>query len=72
MTVEERFERIEGLLDRVADTQLQIDGTMATLADSHIKLAEAQAETAVQFRIFQAEMQELKRQFQAYLSQRPQ
>ena len=40
VTTEERFNRIEQLLDRIADTQLQLDGAFATLADSHIKTRE--------------------------------
>ena len=40
MTPEERFNRIEQLLDRIADTQLQLDAAFATLADSHIKTRE--------------------------------
>lgn len=72
MTTEERFNRIESILDRVVDTQLQIVTSILTLSESHIKLVEAQTETANQLRAFQAEMQELKRQFQAYLSKRPQ
>ena len=65
MTAGERFERIENILDRVVETQLQVDTTLLTLADSHIKLAEAQTR-------FTEEMAELKRQFQAYVSSRPQ
>lgn len=79
MTTEERFNRIESNLDRATntlaiavDTQLHIDGIMATLADSHIKLAEEQAETSRRFRAFEARMEELRRQFEAYLSKRPQ
>ena len=44
MTPEERFNRIESILDRVVDTQLQIDTTVLALAESHIKLAEAMRE----------------------------
>ena len=72
MTTEERFNRIESVLDRVVDTQLQIDATMATLAESHVKMADAQAAAAVGLRELQSEMKDLKRQFEAYLNRRPQ
>ncbi len=72
MNTEERFERIERVLDRVADTQLQIDASLATLADSHSKLAEAQTAAAIGLRELQAEMKDFKRQFEAYLRTRPQ
>jgi hypothetical protein len=54
MTTEERFQRIEGILDRVVETQLQVDSTMLTLTESHIKLAQ--------------EMRALELQWQAYLT----
>ena len=38
MTSEERFERMERILDRVAATQLQLDSAFATLADEQIKM----------------------------------
>ena len=82
MTPEERFERIESTLNRIVDTQFQIDATMVSLADSHIrlaashaKLAEAQAETAIQAKAailaveqLTEEMRATRREWQAYLS----
>jgi len=61
MTTEERFNRIEHVLDRIVDTQLQIDGALATLADSHIKTQEAIRDLA-------RKQAETDRQLQAYLT----
>lgn len=41
MTSEERFERIESILERMAENQQQFDVVFSTLAESHIKLTEA-------------------------------
>ncbi len=41
MTTEERFTRIETILERFAEHQEQQDETLATLVDSHIKLADS-------------------------------
>ena len=40
MTPEERFARIEQVLDRIGNTQLKLDSAFATLADSHVKTRE--------------------------------
>jgi hypothetical protein len=61
MTTEERFERIEGILDRVADNQSKFDVVLSTLAEAQIELAQAQKETQEQIRA-------LERQWQAYLT----
>jgi hypothetical protein len=57
MTAEERFNRIENALDRttntlshVVDTQLLIDATMATLAESTIKTQEELRSLAAEVR----------------------
>ena len=42
MTVEERFNRIETILERLADRQEQQDDTLTTLSESYINMAELQ------------------------------
>jgi hypothetical protein len=61
MTTEERFQRIEGILDRVADNQQKFDAVLSILAEAQIKLTEAQKET-------QEQMRNLERQWAAYLN----
>jgi hypothetical protein len=60
MTVEERFERMESILERVA-VQAKFDTVLSTLAEAQISLAQAQKET-------QEQMRALERQWQAYLN----
>jgi hypothetical protein len=72
VTTEERFQRIESILDRVVTTQLQIDETMATLADSHIKTQEELRTLAVAQKESDAAIKDLTRKFEAYLNRRPQ
>jgi hypothetical protein len=61
MTTEERFTRIESILERVVDNQAKFDTVLATLAEAQINLAQAQKET-------QEQMRALERQWQAYLN----
>ena len=75
MTVEERFNRIETILERLADRQEQQDDTLTTLTesqikltDSHIKLAEQQAKTEMQVQALGIFVEQLERQWQAYLN----
>ena len=82
MTTEERFDRIETILERVVDRQEQTDETVATLLDSHIKtqeqlrtladshakLAEAQAKTDTQIKALGLLAESLERQWQAYIT----
>ena len=37
MTTEERFERIESILGRIAGNRVQLDSRLALLADLHLK-----------------------------------
>jgi len=61
MTTEERFTRIETILEKVVDNQAKFDTVLATLAEAQIELAQAQKET-------QEQMRALERQWQAYLT----
>jgi hypothetical protein len=54
MTTEERFTRIETILERVAENQQKFDTVLSVLAESQITL--------------QKEMRALERQWQAYLN----
>jgi hypothetical protein len=40
MTTEERFTRIETIIEKVADNQAKQDVTLSTLIDSHIQTQE--------------------------------
>ena len=75
MTTEERFNRIENILERLADRREQTDETVAILADSHIKLtesqtrlAESQAKTKLQVQALGLAVEQLKRQWHAYIN----
>ena len=82
MTTEERFTRIETILEKIVDRQEQQDETLAVLVDSHIKtqeqirelakaqtrLAERQAETEVQLKALGLVVEATERQWQAYLN----
>jgi hypothetical protein len=46
MTTEERFARIENILDHVVDRREQLDAALTTLAESHIKTQEELQATA--------------------------
>ncbi len=41
MTTEERFDRIESILERVVDNQAKFDTVLSVLADSHVKKEES-------------------------------
>ena len=71
MTTEERFERMEKLMDRVLEAQLQVDTTMITLADSHIKTQEDIRELVRRMNQLSAQQAETGRQLQAYLTRVP-
>jgi hypothetical protein len=62
MTSEERFSRIETILDRVVETQLKIDTTMLTLGESHIMTHEQLQSPAAEVSKTQQGLQTLERQ----------
>lgn len=75
MTTEERFTRIESILERVVDRQEQTDETVATLLDSQIKLTGEVAKTQLQVQALGHAVEQLgqqtsalERQWQAYLT----
>ena len=75
MTTEERFTRIESIVERVVDRQEQTGETLATLAESQIKLTESQiklteevAKTQMQVQALGHAVENLERQWQAYLN----
>jgi len=68
MTIEERFNRIESILEKVADNQAKQDVTLTTLIDSHIQTQEELQALAAEVRKTQEGLQTLERQWQAYLT----
>jgi hypothetical protein len=75
MTTEERFDRIESILERVVDNQGKFDTVLSVLAESHVKTQEAHLKTEESLQSLAAEvartqqgLQALERQWQAYLT----
>ena len=75
MTTEQRFERMEAILERMVDRQEQFDDALTTLTESQINLTEAQAKTDLQIKAIGLAMEQLQqqtaaleRQWQAYIN----
>jgi predicted nuclease with TOPRIM domain len=50
MTTEERFERLENIMDHVVDRQERLDAVLETLAEAQVRSQEQYQETQGQFR----------------------
>ena len=75
MTTEERFTRMESILERLVDRQDQQDEVLTTLAESQIRLTESQTQltstveqTQIQVQALSHAVDLLSRQWQAYIN----
>jgi hypothetical protein len=68
MTAEERFARIENILEIVVNNQHHHDETLSILAESHIKTQQEIQDLAAQVRQTKDNLDKLERQWQAYLN----
>ena len=57
--VEARFERMESILEKLADNQLHLENALVTVVEAQTALAKAQARTEERFQQVAARFQEL-------------